>query len=132
MHPLLIRNYWRQLAQFWTFLSGYFHFFLGIQKSPLTFCSYFFRVLKPGKINGVFRWGNTLVFFIPLNKYRLNLNQYWIWNNLRKYMYVDKYIGTKIITKAMHIQMTTISNKTNFLLQKCYVNVCLPGVDILI
>lgn len=22
-------------------------------------------------------------------------------------MYVDKYIGTKIITKAMHIQMTT-------------------------
>lgn len=132
MYPLLIRNYWRQLAQFWTFLSGYFHFFLVIQKSPLTFCSYFFRVLKPGKINGVFRWGNTLVFFIPLNKYRLNLNQYWIWNNLRKYMYVDKYIGTKIITKAMHIQMTTISNKTNFLLQKCYVNVCLPGVDILI
>lgn len=47
-------------------------------------------------------------------------------------MYVDKYIWTKIITKAMHIQMTTISNKTNFLLQKNYVNVCLPRVDILI
>lgn len=47
-------------------------------------------------------------------------------------MYVDKYIGTKIITKAMHIQMTTISNKTNFLLQKCYANVCLPGFDFLI
>lgn len=47
-------------------------------------------------------------------------------------MYVDKYIGTKIITKAMHIQMTTISNKTNFLIQKCYVNVCLPGFDFLI
>lgn len=47
-------------------------------------------------------------------------------------MHVDTYIGTTIITKAMHIQMTTISNKTNFLLQKSYVNVCLPRVDILI